>query len=174
MLRVKAFEVEGNQGVRVIVKSDEFKYGEGGDISYILARGILESYMEGYGQPAGECLDVLLLDAFYEDLEVLPFLDEGAIERFESIASQASKRMKWQCDRDALLSAVTIDPDDSDSWISKRAVLAEKAQGYKRLKEERQADEFISAMPTEHRRLPRRSRPVSTSRPVESGITFVP
>jgi hypothetical protein len=176
MLRILGFEKQAI-GVLLTVESDEFMPDDpSADIRYILAFGILETYLSNYGFPAGASLTALLLDAFYDDVD-MPHWEGDYEEEFQRIVAMGPERIEWHCDRDELLSAVTIDEDDPESvsgtWIAIRDVNAMRAASFAKLQEERLADEFISVMPVDQRTAPRDPSPASTPQTVESGITFV-
>lgn len=180
MLRIMSFhrpEIQGGAGTQLAIESDEFM-GGGADIRYLLADGILETYLDRYGFPAGASLTALLLDAFYDDIDMPHWQEPGALDRFEEIVAMGPDRIEWRCDKNELLSTVTLAADDPEtvagSWNAIRRDHAEKAEGWVRLQEERAADEFISVMTSEQRSQPRDPEPASTSQTVESGITFVP
>lgn len=178
MLRVMSFEKLTN-GTTLFVESDEFMPDDPtADIRYLLINGILETYLERYGFPAGASLTALLLDAFYDDIEIPHWSADSAAEEFQRIVAMGDDRMEWHCDKDELLSAVTIDEDDPEqvagTWLAIRNANAERAASFQKLREERLADEFITVMATEQRTQPRDTAPASTFGTVESGITFVP
>lgn len=183
MLRIMGFnepEVVGGKGVQILVESDEFAAGqeEAVDIRYLLVIGLLENYMELYKSPAGVCLTAMLLDAFYDDIEIPHWQLPDAPEQVDAIAAMAGERMEWHCDRNALLSLVTIDQDDPESvagtWIAHRQKGIERGQAFLKMQEERLADEYITAMPDAQRSLPRDLTPVEANGNVGLGIEFVP
>lgn len=149
MIRVKGFdrpEIAGAKGTQIQVESDEY-LGGGHDIRFLLVDGILETYTIPYNLPAGVCLSVLLLDAFYDDVTA-PFSDDPqAVGKFLKISKLADKRIVWECDKNALLSAVTLDLDDPESvagtWIATERMLAERAVGHQRRREELLADSMV-------------------------------
>lgn len=177
MLRILGFEKQSNC-VLLTVESDEFMPDDPtADLRYVLAYGILETYLDHYGFPAGASLTALLLDGFYEDIE-MPHWENDYEDEFRRIVAMGPERIEWLCDRNELLAAVTIDEDDPESvagtWVAIRDANAMRAASFQKLAEERLADEFVSVMPTEARMIPRDLSAASTQQNVESGITFVP
>lgn len=177
MLRVLSFEKQA-VGTALTVESDEFMPDDPtADLRYFLADGILETYLHSYGFPAGASLTALLLDAFYEDVE-MPHWETDYEEEFKRIVALGPERIEWQCDRDELLSTVTLALDNPDSvagsWSAIKAEMREKAEGFQRLKEERLADEFVGEMPREVANMPRDLSPLPADAPVALGIQFVP
>lgn len=159
MLTIKSYErSEGAHGTQLTVRSDEFMGGGMGDIPYLLIDGVLETYIDAYGYPPGVCLSVMLLDAFYDDIEAPHSGDAGAAFKFLRIAGLAEERMVFECDRDALLAAVTLAEDDAASvagtWAASRAATEEAAAGYRRRKEEMLGDAIVSDMQVTRRDQP--------------------
>jgi hypothetical protein len=177
MLRILGLTKQSN-GVLLTVESDEFMPDDPtADIRYIMAYGILETYMDHYGFPPGASLTALLLDAFYEDVE-MPHWETDFEEEFKRIVALGPDRIEWLCDKNEVLAAVTIAPDDPQSvagtWVATKRALAEKAQGYQRLKEERLAAEFVDSLPVAIRTQPRDPNPVAPEASVGLAINFVP
>lgn len=178
MLRVMGYERLNAHGTTLLIESDEYMPGEDLDIRYLLADGILETYLDHYGFPAGASLTALLLDAFYDDIEIPHWSLDSAVDDFAAIVAKGDELMEWHCDKNELLSVVTIAEDDPEAvagtWVAIRDANAMRAASFQKLAEERLADEFVSVMPTEARTIPRDLSSASTSQNVESGITFVP
>lgn len=177
MLRILDYQTQPN-GVVIIVESDEFMPDDPtADIRYLMAYGILETYLDHYGFPAGASLTALLLDAFYEDID-MPHWETDYEEEFKRIVALGPDRIEWHCDKNELLSAVTVDEDDPQSvagtWVAMRNANAERAASFQKTAEERLADEFVSVMPTEQRVSPRDLTTPDQPASVGLGITFVP
>jgi hypothetical protein len=152
--------------------------GGGQNIMFLLIDGVLETYMEPYELPAETCLSVMLLDAFYDDVETPPSDDPDAAKKFKEIAKLAAKRMTWTADKKALLEAVVIDPEDTESPAgaarARRQVMAEKAAGYQRVKEERKAADMVDSLPSAIRSQRRHRGSVAPEASVGLAINFVP
>lgn len=177
MLRILGYEKQPN-GVLLTVESDEFMPDDPtADLRYIMADGILETYLEHYGFPAGASLTALLIDAFYEDVE-MPHWETDYEEEFKRIVALGPDRIEWQCDKNELLAAVTIAEDDAESvagsWLAMKREMAEKAEGYQRMKEERQAADFVDSLPVAIRTQPRDLSPILPEASVGLAINFVP
>lgn len=179
MLRVLGYSKQNN-ATAVMCSSDEAFPESDANIPYLLMDGLLESYMMAYDLPAGAALIMLLLDAFYEDITA-PYADDPDLtSKANEIVDQADDRMEWHCDRNELLAAITVDPNDNPTsaasmWI--RGIEDKKVQGeaHQRMQEERIADDFVSAMPKELRQLPKATEPtVPPGAPVSLAIQFVP
>lgn len=177
MLRILGYEKQA-PGVLLTVESDEFMPDDPtADLRYVMANGILETYLDHYGFPAGASLTALLLDAFYEDIE-MPHWEGDYEEEFKRIVAMGPDRIEWHCDKNELLAAITIDEDDAEqvagTWVAVRKANEARAASFQKLAEERLADEFISLMPTGLRSQPRDPGSASTPASVDLGITFVP
>jgi hypothetical protein len=176
MLTVKGFHRTPN-GTQFDIDSDEYM-GGGQNIMYLLVDGVLETYMEPYDLPADVCLSALLIDAFYDDVTA-PFSDdEGAAEKFAAIGKMANKRISWKCDKKALISAVRVDEGEPGP-VAARAIAtkirhAENAQGHRRLREERLADDYVASLPKRQREIPRMDKRPVAEGSVGLAIEFVP
>lgn len=149
MLRILSWEKQ-TSGTLLTVESDEFMPDDPtADIRYILADGILETYQEHYGYPAGASLTALLIDAFYDDVD-MPHWETDYSAEFERIVAMAPDRLEWQCDRNELLSTITLAVDNPDSvagsWSAIKADMADNMRGFHRRQEELLADDWMGVI----------------------------
>lgn len=177
MLRILAFDKQSN-GVVIAVESDEFMPDDPtADIRYLMAYGILETYLYHYGFPPGASLTALMLDAFYEDVE-MPHWENDYEEELKRIVALGPDRIEWQCDKNELLAAVTIEEDDPEqvagTWVAVRQQNEERAASFKKTEEERQAAEFVDSLPVAIRTQPRDASLVAPEASVGLAINFVP
>ena len=175
MITIESFgrtQVADGNGTQIDILVDEFLGMKDVRCPFLLVDGVLETYMEGYEATAEEALSALLLDAFNDDIEVLPFLDEGAKEGFKKIAAMEKSRAKWQCDKKGLVATALL-PKDSPKTLARRE-MKEKAKGYIRAKEERLAAEFVDTLPTATRTQPRNLNPEKPEPSLGLAIQFVP
>jgi hypothetical protein len=178
MLRVLGFERLNDNGTTLLVESDEFMPDQPDlDIRYLLGDGILETYLHHYGFPAGASLTALLLDAFYEDIE-MPHWETDHEEEFKRIVALGPERIEWHCDKNELLAAVTLDEDNAGSvagtWVALREEYANRAAAFQKTQEEQLAAEFVDSMPVEIRTQPRNPNPAMPETSVGLAINFVP
>lgn len=177
MLTIKGFERRNNNGTTIFVESDEFMPGEDVDIRYLMPDGQLETYLEHYGFPQGASLVAILLDAFYDDIE-MPHWQSDYEDEFKRIVALENERITWVCDKNELLAAVTIADDDPESvagsWLAIKRDLAAKAEAWQQLREEREAAEFVDSLPVAIRSQPRDASSGLPEAAVGLAINFVP
>lgn len=178
MLRILSFEKQPT-GTALLVECDEFMPGENvSSIKYFLANGILETYLDQYGFPAGASLTALLVDGFYDDVE-MPHWENDFEDEFKRIVALGLERIEWQCDKNELLAAVTIDEDDAEqvagTWVAIRNENEKRAASFQKYREEQLAAEFIDSLPVAIRTQPRNTEStVPADAPVGLAIQFVP
>lgn len=155
MIRIKGFhrpEIVGAKGTQIAIESDEF-LGGGNDIRYLLVDGFLETYMEFYKLPADVCFSVMMLDAFYDDVDVPLTDDPLAKQKFMKISKLAEQRIVWQCDKSLLMATATIDGDGpaSEPETSKQIKRAREftVAAFQRRQEELLGDSMVGDLVAE-------------------------
>lgn len=163
---------------------------------HVIPDGVLEDRQAAWGLASLEdALDLVLLEAVEEDPVPAPADVTSRTKAKAGVMAKVKKaNVDWSdVDRAQVAAKAAVPPKTRDA-IAKHvaAVLGDEpvtmaesiakhhetmqnvADGYKRRQEEILADEFVSAMPSYQRAMPRDASGVDRSQPVESGITYVP